>query len=36
MPGSELRGKLIDTAFIAAYRGGNHLMTRYSATKAAW
>ena len=34
MPGSELRGKLIHTASIAAYRGGNHLMTPYSATKA--
>jgi NAD(P)-dependent dehydrogenase (short-subunit alcohol dehydrogenase family) len=33
MPGSELRGKLIHTASIAAYRGGNHLMTPYSATK---
>jgi meso-butanediol dehydrogenase/(S,S)-butanediol dehydrogenase/diacetyl reductase len=35
MPGSELRGKLIQTASIAAYRGGNHLMTPYSASKAA-
>lgn len=34
MPGSELRGKLIQTASIAAYRGGNHLMTPYSASKA--
>ena len=34
MPGSELRGKLIQTASIASYRGGNHLMTPYSATKA--
>jgi meso-butanediol dehydrogenase/(S,S)-butanediol dehydrogenase/diacetyl reductase len=34
MPGSELRGKLIHTASIAGYRGGNHLMTPYSATKA--
>lgn len=34
MAGSELRGKLIHTASIAAYRGGNHLMTPYSATKA--
>src|SRR5258708_11136127 len=34
IPGSELRGKLIQTASIAAYRGGNHLMTPYSATKA--
>ena len=32
--GSELRGKLINTASIASYRGGNHLMTHYSATKA--
>jgi meso-butanediol dehydrogenase/(S,S)-butanediol dehydrogenase/diacetyl reductase len=34
MPGSELRGKLIQTASIASYRGGNHLMTPYSASKA--
>src|SRR5215510_10642934 len=34
MPGSDPRGKLIHTASIAAYRGGNHLMTPYSATKA--
>jgi NAD(P)-dependent dehydrogenase (short-subunit alcohol dehydrogenase family) len=34
IPGSELRGKLIQTASIASYRGGNHLMTPYSATKA--
>ena len=33
-PGSELRGKLIQTASIASYRGGNHLMTPYSASKA--
>ncbi|MCI0547715.1 MAG: SDR family oxidoreductase [Candidatus Rokubacteria bacterium] len=32
--GSELRGKLIATASIASYRGGNHLMTPYSASKA--
>jgi meso-butanediol dehydrogenase/(S,S)-butanediol dehydrogenase/diacetyl reductase len=32
--GSELRGKLIQTASIASYRGGNHLMTPYSASKA--
>ena len=32
--GSEVRGKLIQTASIAGYRGGNHLMTPYSATKA--
>jgi len=32
--GSELRGKLIQTASIAGYRGGNHLMTPYSASKA--
>src|SRR5437762_13811082 len=31
---SELRGKLIQTASIASYRGGNHLMTPYSASKA--
>ncbi len=34
IPGSELRGKLIQTASIAAYRGGNDLMTPYSASKA--
>jgi NAD(P)-dependent dehydrogenase (short-subunit alcohol dehydrogenase family) len=34
MAGSELRGKLIQTASIAAYRGGNHLLTPYSASKA--
>ena len=34
MPGSELRGKLVQTASIASYRGGNHLMTPYSASKA--
>jgi meso-butanediol dehydrogenase / (S,S)-butanediol dehydrogenase / diacetyl reductase len=34
MAGSGLRGKLIHTASIAGYRGGNHLMTPYSATKA--
>jgi NAD(P)-dependent dehydrogenase (short-subunit alcohol dehydrogenase family) len=34
MPGSTLRGKLIQTASIASYRGGNHLMTPYSASKA--
>jgi meso-butanediol dehydrogenase / (S,S)-butanediol dehydrogenase / diacetyl reductase len=32
--GSELRGKLIQTASIAGYRGGNHLMAPYSASKA--
>ncbi len=32
--GSELRGKLIQTASIASYRGGNHLMAPYSASKA--
>jgi meso-butanediol dehydrogenase/(S,S)-butanediol dehydrogenase/diacetyl reductase len=32
--GSEVRGKLIHTASIAGYRGGNHLMTPYSASKA--
>ena len=34
IPSSELRGKLIQTASIASYRGGNHLMTPYSASKA--
>jgi meso-butanediol dehydrogenase / (S,S)-butanediol dehydrogenase / diacetyl reductase len=34
IPGSELRGKLIQTASIAGYRGGNHLMAPYSASKA--
>jgi meso-butanediol dehydrogenase/(S,S)-butanediol dehydrogenase/diacetyl reductase len=34
MPGSALRGKLIQTASIAGYRGGNALMTPYSASKA--
>jgi meso-butanediol dehydrogenase/(S,S)-butanediol dehydrogenase/diacetyl reductase len=34
MPGSELRGKLIQTASIAGYRGGNHVTTPYSASKA--
>ena len=34
MANSELRGKLIQTASIAGYRGGNHLMTPYSASKA--
>jgi meso-butanediol dehydrogenase / (S,S)-butanediol dehydrogenase / diacetyl reductase len=34
MPGSELRGKLIQTASIAAYRGGNPFTTPYSASKA--
>src|SRR6266545_4819478 len=34
MPGSALRGKLIQTASIAGYRGGNPLMTPYSASKA--
>jgi meso-butanediol dehydrogenase/(S,S)-butanediol dehydrogenase/diacetyl reductase len=32
--GSEVRGKLIQTASIAGYRGGHHLMTPYSASKA--
>ncbi|MGH6689866.1 MAG: SDR family NAD(P)-dependent oxidoreductase [Gammaproteobacteria bacterium] len=32
--GSELRGKLIHTASIAGYRGGNHLTAPYSASKA--
>ena len=34
IPGSELRGKLIQTASIASYRGGIHLMAPYSASKA--
>jgi meso-butanediol dehydrogenase / (S,S)-butanediol dehydrogenase / diacetyl reductase len=34
MPGSELRGKLIQTASIAAYRGGQPYMVHYSASKA--
>jgi NAD(P)-dependent dehydrogenase (short-subunit alcohol dehydrogenase family) len=34
LAGSEVRGKLIQTASIAGYRGGNHLMTPYSASKA--
>jgi len=34
MPESELRGKLIQTASIASYRGGNHLTTPYAASKA--
>ena len=34
MPGSELRGKLIQTASIAAYRGGSGLVAPYAATKA--
>src|SRR5882724_198796 len=34
MTGSQLRGKLIQTASIAGYRGGNHLTTPYSASKA--
>src|SRR3989454_9676617 len=34
MRGSQLRGKLIQTASIAGYRGGNHLTTPYSASKA--
>jgi meso-butanediol dehydrogenase/(S,S)-butanediol dehydrogenase/diacetyl reductase len=34
MPGSALRGKLIQTASIASYRGGNPLLAPYSATKA--
>jgi NAD(P)-dependent dehydrogenase (short-subunit alcohol dehydrogenase family) len=32
--GSELRGKLIQTASIASYRGGNHMTAPYSASKA--
>jgi len=34
MQDSDLRGKLIQTASIASYRGGNHMMTPYSASKA--
>jgi meso-butanediol dehydrogenase / (S,S)-butanediol dehydrogenase / diacetyl reductase len=34
IPGSELRGKLIQTASIAAYRGGSPMVAPYSATKA--
>jgi meso-butanediol dehydrogenase/(S,S)-butanediol dehydrogenase/diacetyl reductase len=34
MPDSELRGKLIQTASIAAYRGGQPAMVHYSASKA--
>jgi meso-butanediol dehydrogenase/(S,S)-butanediol dehydrogenase/diacetyl reductase len=34
IPGSELRGKLIQTASIAAYRGGQNYMVHYSASKA--
>jgi meso-butanediol dehydrogenase/(S,S)-butanediol dehydrogenase/diacetyl reductase len=34
MPDSELRGKLIQTASIAAYRGGQPNMVHYSASKA--
>jgi meso-butanediol dehydrogenase / (S,S)-butanediol dehydrogenase / diacetyl reductase len=34
MPESELRGKAIQTASIAAYRGGQPYMVHYSATKA--
>jgi meso-butanediol dehydrogenase / (S,S)-butanediol dehydrogenase / diacetyl reductase len=34
MPDSELRGKLIQTASIAAYRGGQPYMVHYSASKA--
>jgi meso-butanediol dehydrogenase/(S,S)-butanediol dehydrogenase/diacetyl reductase len=33
--GSQLRGKLIQTASIAAFRGGQNYMVHYSATKAA-
>ena len=35
MPGAELRGKLIQTASIAAYRGGLPLTAHYAASKAA-
>jgi meso-butanediol dehydrogenase/(S,S)-butanediol dehydrogenase/diacetyl reductase len=34
IPGSELRGKLIQTASIAAYRGGSPLIAPYAASKA--
>jgi meso-butanediol dehydrogenase/(S,S)-butanediol dehydrogenase/diacetyl reductase len=34
MPGGELRGKLIQTASIAAYRGGSGLVAPYAASKA--
>jgi len=34
IPGSELRGKLVHTASIAAYRGGQPLLAPYSASKA--
>src|SRR3989304_2557365 len=33
LPGSALRGKLIQTASIAAYRGGNPLLAPYSGSK---
>src|SRR5207237_9834717 len=33
MPGSELRGKLIQTASVVGHRGGNHPMTPYPASK---
>jgi meso-butanediol dehydrogenase / (S,S)-butanediol dehydrogenase / diacetyl reductase len=35
LPGSEVRGKLIQTASIAAYRGGLPLTAHYAASKAA-
>jgi meso-butanediol dehydrogenase/(S,S)-butanediol dehydrogenase/diacetyl reductase len=34
IPGSELRGKLIQTASIAAFRGGQNYMLHYNASKA--
>lgn len=34
IPGSELRGKLIQTASIAAFRGGQNYMVHYNASKA--
>src|SRR4029453_2126015 len=34
IPGSELRGKLVQTASIAAYRGRNHLIPTRSAAQA--
>jgi meso-butanediol dehydrogenase/(S,S)-butanediol dehydrogenase/diacetyl reductase len=34
IPGSELRGKLVQTASIAAFRGGQNYLAHYSASKA--
>jgi len=36
IPGSELRGKLIQTASIASYRGGNHLIRPIPPRRPAW